>query len=102
VPEPVRVKGLTEAEWNTWKHHPVTKVFRQFLADFRASLHGTLLQEWESGSLIGKEARELEMRGRCLVLSELTDPQFAALVQFYAVPTQEGDHAATTDQDHPQ
>lgn len=72
---------LTEQDFLSWKHNPVSKVVLQYLLDYRKSLHVELLARFENNTLLEKV--EQEIRGRCLTLAELSDLQFASIQEFY-------------------
>ena len=74
--------GLTEADFQVWKHHPVTKVYLLYLGDYRAMLLRDLLERWEGGVLTLDT--EKEIRGRTMTLAELGELQFASIQKFYA------------------
>ena len=72
---------LAEAEYLNWKHHPVSKVFFRYLSDFRETLLKVHLAEWEAGKI--DTTVDLEMRGRVLILSDLTSLPFSSIQNFY-------------------
>ena len=79
---PYPTKGLKEADYADWKHHPVTKALLQYLADYRQTLRNVYLAEWE----VGKEdpMRALELRGRIATLGEITQLSLADIETFYS------------------
>lgn len=85
---PVKL-SIAESDYQEWKHHPVSKVFLKYLADYREALLKTHVMEWEAGKL--DEVRDLEMRGRVLTLADLTELQFASIEHFYVTPEEEAD-----------
>ena len=88
----VPLEGITEPDFQTWKHHPVSKVYLKYLADYRSMLLRDLLGRWEAGDLTLDI--EKEIRGRTLTLAELGELTFASIQKFY----QEEDNEATTAQ----
>lgn len=80
--QPQQLKGLKEPDFQEWRHHPVTKVFLQYLADYRQTLRNVHLAEWEAGK--DDRTRELEMRGRIGTLGELTELSFTDIATFYS------------------
>ena len=79
--------GLTDADFNVWKHHPVSKVYLKYLADYRTMLLRDLLARWESGALVLDT--EKEIRGRTMTLAELGELQFASIQKFYQTSEEE-------------
>lgn len=84
-----RTVGITKSDYQEWKHHPVSKVVLQYLADYRAMLLKEHLAEWEAGKL--DEVRDLEMRGRVMTLAELADLDFSSIEHFYVTPEEDDD-----------
>lgn len=70
-------------EYNIWKHHPVTKMFMQFLNDQRDAQLKYLLAAWEDGALTLMD--EKEIRGRTALMKELTELEYSAIQAFYGV-----------------
>lgn len=75
------LEGLTEADFQVWKHHPVSKLYLKYLGDYRAMLIRELLGRWEGGTLTLDT--EKEIRGRTVTLAELAELQFASIQKFY-------------------
>lgn len=80
--------GLTEGDFQVWKHHPVSKLYLQYLADYRAMLLRELLERWEAGAITLDT--EKEIRGRTLTLADLVELQFASIQKFYQEEDNEG------------
>lgn len=76
--EPVK---LSSEDYALWRHHPVSKVFLQFMSDYANTLEREALDRWRSGTL--KLIDEQEMRGRVLTLRELTELPLEAVKAFY-------------------
>jgi hypothetical protein len=81
-PEP-DIKGVTRHDYNNWKHHPVTKVFREFLQDYRGAMKARMIEQWEAGAL--KLSDELEARGRALAIREIIDLEFEHIATMYGL-----------------
>lgn len=77
----MNLDGLTDADFNVWKHHPVSKVYLKYLDDYRTMLLRDVLERWEAGSLTLDT--EKEIRGRTVTLAELVELQFASIQTFY-------------------
>lgn len=77
------VKGVTRQDYNNWKHHPVTKVFREFLQDYRGAMKARIVEQWEAGAL--KLTDELEARGRALAIREIIDLEFDHIAGMYGI-----------------
>lgn len=76
--------GIAETDYLNWKHHPVSKVFLQYLADYRESLLKMRMFEWERGATKIDKRRDYEFRGRTLQLLDLVDLPFKSITDFYA------------------
>lgn len=88
----IPLDGIAEGDFQSWKHHPVSKIYLQYLVDYRAILLRDLLGRWEAGELTLET--EKEIRGRTLTLAELVELQFPSIQKFY----QEEENEATTAQ----
>ena len=84
--------GLTEADFQSWKHHPVTKlVFRRYLKDRarRASEH-----QVEILANAAKMPEPFEcgiFNGHINTVHELADLEFAHIVAFYPPDEEEAE-----------
>lgn len=85
--------GLTDSDFNVWKHHPVSKIYLQYLGDYRAMLLRDLLARWEAGAITLDI--EKEIRGRAMTLAELGELQFASIQKFYQTDEEENAAEAT-------
>ena len=75
------IADISDQAYREWKHHPVSKVFFQYLQDYQIRLESEALARWKNKSLL--EADEQEMRGRVLTLEELCDLPFISIQKFY-------------------
>lgn len=80
VHAPVKL-AISETDYNTWKHHPVTQVLHRYLLDYAGELRRGLVERWEAGTLILSD--EKEFRGRVLTCSELAELSFESIRVFY-------------------
>lgn len=88
--EPPHVFGITEADFQSWKHNPVTKMFRQYLADFAEALERGHNMRWRAGQL--KDSVEYEAAGRVATLEEMAALEFSHIATFYQEPEQQEEH----------
>mgnify|MGYP001563708204 CR=1 FL=1 len=79
--KPTLPNGIGESEFNSWKHHPVTRAYLKFLADKREDTRMAALDGWEGGKL--NNALSDEMRGVANTLKLASEPDFGEIVQFY-------------------
>jgi len=86
--------GVTQSDYQEWKHHPVSKVFRKYLEDYRAEIRKEILSQWEAGSLVAEVDKEA--RGRVLQLTDILDLEFSAIQQFYQHNEEEADNGASS------
>lgn len=76
-----QVSGIAEQDYQTWRHHPVTKVFIEYLRDYRADLIEAAAAQWLDGNL--QIATADELRGRALAIGDIAELPFAAMIAFY-------------------
>ena len=86
-PLPLQLKGVQEQDHQLWRHHPVTKVYRQYLKDFREALRQALLDLLEAGNL--DEHTKLKAEGKLQILNEMIHLEYDHLVLFYEAPLDE-------------
>ena len=79
--KPTLPSGIGEAEFNSWKHHPVTRAYLQFMLDQRADVKDAAVLAWESGKISLAVADE--MRGVANTLKRNAEPDFDEIVKFY-------------------
>jgi hypothetical protein len=86
---------IGEELFNAWKHHPVTKVYLQFLADYAREGHMYLAglvrtaREAPDPFLMGKLA------GAANATADMSVIQYTDMVDFYTLPREtEEQHAA--------
>lgn len=78
---PREVRGVTEADYQRWRHNPVSQWFLAYLKDYRADLLTAAQEQWLAGQLV--LSTEHEMKGRALCLAEVADLPFEAVANFY-------------------
>ena len=81
------VKGLTERDFQAWRHHPVTKVYLRFLSDFRDAVIIETNNKWLGGDLKPDDAEG--NRAQALMLAEMVELAFGDIADFYEGPDQE-------------
>lgn len=79
----IDVKGVTQRDYNNWKHHPVTKMFREYLEDYRGAMTKRMVELWENGAL--KLSEEQEARGRMMAIREVIDLEFIHIASMYGL-----------------
>ena len=89
------IEGITERDFQLWKHNPVTKMMMKFLGDSRGVMVGKLINQWEAGAL--KLTDEQEGRGRALALREIKDLEFEHIATFYGIQKEEKDNGSEED-----
>lgn len=75
--------ALREADFQQWRHNPITRSFLLFLAHRSDSLTKTAAQLYLAGSL--EQADKQGLRGRILELEELCGLKLGDIHQFYGV-----------------
>lgn len=77
----VAARALTKADFQSWRHHPVSKVFLAFLKDKRDFMASAAVDRWVAGSLSLQEDQTI--RGQIIELADLETMQFEDLDSFY-------------------
>ena len=72
---------LSEAEYQGWRHHPVSRLLLNYLDDYANGLERQLVANWYAGQMTDEMAKEA--RGRALVARELGNLSLADLQGFY-------------------
>ena len=75
------VRGITAQEFAAWRHNPVTRLYRRYLADKREFIERAALDQWLSGAL--SLQADQTIRGQIIELVELSDLPFEAIYEFY-------------------
>ena len=81
-PEPKIPGDIGASEFNSWKRHPVTVAYLNYLKAQREDVRLAALDGWEGGKLSLAVADE--MRGCANTLKKDSEPDFAEIVTFYA------------------
>lgn len=80
------LRGIQREDYQVWRHHPVTKLVLQYMADFNVSLQKEAIEKWVNGTLSLPEAHE--RRARIMILGEMVDLSFEAIEEFYQPETE--------------
>lgn len=75
------VFGISEADFQAWRHHEVTKLMMQYLKDFCFALERDHLLRWKAGET--EDRLEYEAAGRTKTLEELANLEFSHVALFY-------------------
>jgi hypothetical protein len=73
--------GIAEPDFNQWKHHPVTKAFRQYLIDYTKSLEVAHVGRWRAGDV--DEKAESWASGQIEGIEEIATLEFEHIARFY-------------------
>ena len=79
--EPKEARGVTELDYQHWRHNPVTMWFMTYLQDYRADLLAAAQENWLADTLT--LSTEHEMKGRARCLDEVATIPFTAIATFY-------------------
>ena len=85
--------GLTDQDYQQWRHHPLTAAYLLYLGDQIDAFRTAAADLLESGAL---SPQGEVIRGRILTLRDLQNLSLDAIQNFYRQETQAGD-AATSD-----
>lgn len=95
-PDAPNVKGITKADYQTWKHHPVSELFFGFLVDKRAFFERSALDRWIAGNLSLVEDQTI--RGQIVEMVEAEQLAFEDIHSFYK-PEEENYEAEAPEDD---
>lgn len=77
-----RVHGITESDFQSWRHNPVSKVVLQYLSDKRAFVERSVIDQWIAGSM--SLMADQSLRGQIIELIEMHQLPFEAIFNFYS------------------
>lgn len=80
--EPGRINDVSLQDYLDWKHNPVTKVFRRFLAAIIARERADHTARWETSGILDVPL-EAEARGRIVAISQIHSLKFEEILSFY-------------------
>lgn len=80
---------ITEADFNTWKHHPVTKFYLRFLKDFERDTDETLLIKIRSATTAPDGFELGQLTGFANAVRDMATLEFEHIAKFYIPPEQE-------------
>jgi hypothetical protein len=76
---------MTSDQYQSWKDHPLTQLFHQYLTDYRHDL----MERWAQGSIRAPE--DLMAVARCQMAQELTSLDDNTISDFYRQQTKGSD-----------
>lgn len=81
LPPDFTIDGITRNQWAAWRAHPVTKVFRKYLADMMADR----IEAGKQAMLATALTHEGQVRiaTEVALLDQMSDPRFEAVGFFY-------------------
>lgn len=77
-----QVRGITKADVQSWKHHPVSRFVLGYYEDKRAFIERAAIDQWISGKLSLQGDQTL--RGQIIELIEAAEISFEGLQAFYS------------------
>ena len=75
------IRDIAEPDYQLWRHHPVSKVVLQYLADYSAALEREIMARWRGGML--QLVDEKEARGRLLACQDIVELNHESIRSFY-------------------
>lgn len=90
------LQGITEADFGAWKHHPVTKLFLQFLRDYEL-IYADELNRRVRLSMASPDQFALgKLAGYANAILDVGNPTYESIAKLYELPQQETEekHAA--------
>ena len=94
---PLHVFGITEADFQSWKHNPVTKMFKQYLRHYADELQNMHLARWKAGET--EQGKEDESVGRIGACEDMIGLEFKDVYEFYNSEQQQEEHETETIRD---
>lgn len=79
-----RLAEISPQQFQLWRHHPLTAVFLQFLADYRVSLADVVMMRWLAGN--GSLQQQEETRGQIRALDDIQVLGVHSIKRFYGLP----------------
>mgnify|MGYP001606481111 CR=1 FL=1 len=79
------LNGITEGDFQSWKHHPVSKLFFRYLRDFVGQARRDQLIAIENSKEAMSPKEQGEYKGAIKVLTELAEIEFSHLLALYPV-----------------
>lgn len=78
---------ITKADFQAWKHHPVTKCLHKYLVDYQAALCREGWAALKGGNLDPKFLTEIATRGK--MSEEISELELESIEAFYGVEREE-------------
>lgn len=95
--EPAPLLDITEADFASWKHHPVTKVYHKFLGGFEADIEAAMLSLIRTSATPPDHFKLGELKGFANAIREMATLEYAHIVAFYAPKEEEESNAVQVD-----
>lgn len=80
---------ITEADFNAWKHHPVTKRYLQFLRDFERDTEETLIIKLRSATASPDGFELGQLTGFANAVRDMATLEYVHIAKFYYTPPEE-------------
>ena len=77
------VNGIGEQAFNSWKHHPVTKVFVRYLLDYERQIAERAIHALRNTPTAPDPFKSGVFQGEINAYAAIAELQFAELVEFY-------------------
>lgn len=91
---------VSEENFAQWKHHPVTKVFLQYLRDYERYLAQLQVAELRASSTAMDPFRQGEFKGRISAVAEMAGLTLSHIVQFYQTDESEEEQEEPSEDQH--
>ena len=77
------LNGITEADFQSWKHHPVTKVFMRYLRDYERQLAERQIAVLRTTDTMPDAFKMGHFNGWIAVVSEVVELSYQNIADFY-------------------
>jgi hypothetical protein len=78
--------GITEADFQNWKHHPVTKLYIRWLKDCERQVGQVQVGKLRSSDKTPDAFTLGTFTGQINTLAEVAEPTYQSIVDFYTPP----------------
>lgn len=87
------LEGISETNFQQWRHHPVTRLYMHYLRDYERQLAEAQIGKLRSSSSSPDQFTLGTFTGAINAVNEMADPKYESIVAFYQSEEQEDDSA---------
>lgn len=87
------LNGITEADFQRWKHHPATKAFMRYLLDYEQQLAEEAVTLLRNTPAAPDAFRLGYFQGEVNAYRSIIELEFQKMVEFYPIAEEESDES---------